>query len=448
MNDIFRTLPGFLVLAILSVTASAETITVCADGCDYPSINAAIAAASDGDVIQLAAETYFEGEPIDPLGKAITLRGVLDKAGKPASVLDGAGAHRVLICQGKETSSTVFEYLRIKNGDARGEYFPANVGGGMFNSDSSPTLTNCVFEGNSTSLYGGGGGMYNLISSPTLTGCVFEGNWAFNGGGMFNRDNSSPTLTNCTFTDNSGRAGGGMCNAETSIPTLSSCTFTGNSADTGGGMRNSNSSPSLTECTFAGNSANSRGGGMFNLHSSSPTLAECTFTGNSAAVGGGMWNFSSSPTLTDCTFTGNWVNGTYGLGGGMCNAETSIPTLADCTFTSNSAAFGGGMHNGETSIPTLDDCTLCENVPDQIDGFWADARDNCVATSCDDCDLPSDPCPTDLDENSITDGGDLGAFFVHWGDCLVEDCPADFNDDEVVDGIDLGILFSAWGPCQ
>ncbi|MCP4013780.1 MAG: hypothetical protein GY728_11795, partial [Phycisphaeraceae bacterium] len=79
---------------------------------------------------------------------------------------------------------------------------------------------------------------------------------------------------------------------------------------------------------------------------------------------------------------------------------------------------------------------------------WDDGGSNCVATSCDDCDLPSDACPTDLDLNGITDGGDLGVFFVHWGECQVEDCPADFNDDEVVDGIDLGILFSAWGPCQ
>ncbi|MCP4496931.1 MAG: hypothetical protein GY825_09135, partial [Phycisphaeraceae bacterium] len=108
MNHLYRTLPAAVALACSSVTASAETITVCASGCDYTSINAAIAAASDGDVIQLAAETYFEDDPIDPLGKAITLRGVLDKGGEPTSVLDGAGKHRVLICQSGETEATVF----------------------------------------------------------------------------------------------------------------------------------------------------------------------------------------------------------------------------------------------------------------------------------------------------------------------------------------------------
>ena len=109
MNHMYRTLLATVALAFSSVTASADTITVCASGCDYTSINAAIDAASDGDVIQLAAETYFEGQVIDTLGKAITLRGVLDKKGEPASVLDGAGSHRVLICESGEGAETVFE---------------------------------------------------------------------------------------------------------------------------------------------------------------------------------------------------------------------------------------------------------------------------------------------------------------------------------------------------
>jgi hypothetical protein len=42
-----------------------------------------------------------------------------------------------------------------------------------------------------------GGGMYNLNSSPVLTNCTFSGNWAqVTGGGIFNED-SSPVLTNC-----------------------------------------------------------------------------------------------------------------------------------------------------------------------------------------------------------------------------------------------------------
>ena len=131
-----------------STRASGDTLTVCASGCQYTSINAAINDASDGDVIQLSAETYFEGEQIDTLGKAITLRGSTDKAGDPASVLDGWGAngkpwlaHRVLICQSGETNATIFENLAIQSG-------AEEIGGGMYNKYSSPTLTDCNFGGN------------------------------------------------------------------------------------------------------------------------------------------------------------------------------------------------------------------------------------------------------------------------------------------------------------
>ena len=108
-----------------TTTANAETITVCASGCDHTSINAAIDVASDGDVIQLSAETYFEGAVIDTDGKAITLLGATDKGGNPVSILDGSESHHVLECSSKETGETVFQNLVIQN--ANTDYY----GGGM-----------------------------------------------------------------------------------------------------------------------------------------------------------------------------------------------------------------------------------------------------------------------------------------------------------------------------
>ena len=62
MKHMYRMLFATVALAFLSVTASASTITLGASGCDDTSINAAISAASGGDVIHLSAETYFQGE--------------------------------------------------------------------------------------------------------------------------------------------------------------------------------------------------------------------------------------------------------------------------------------------------------------------------------------------------------------------------------------------------
>ena len=70
-------------------TASAQTTrTVCASGCHYTSINAAIDDSSDGDIIQLSGETYTEGETID-MDIDLTIIGEVDSAGDPVTIISG-----------------------------------------------------------------------------------------------------------------------------------------------------------------------------------------------------------------------------------------------------------------------------------------------------------------------------------------------------------------------
>ncbi len=86
--------------------------------------------------------------PIDPDGKAIAIRGVVaeDDARTPLTVLDGDGAHRVLVCRSGEDERTVFENLVVTNG-----HDPAG-GNGMANLDAShPTLRHCTFTLNGAS---------------------------------------------------------------------------------------------------------------------------------------------------------------------------------------------------------------------------------------------------------------------------------------------------------
>ncbi|MDG2423941.1 MAG: right-handed parallel beta-helix repeat-containing protein, partial [Phycisphaerales bacterium] len=227
----FMILTAGVVLSLLGsqLAFATTTYTVCPDGCHYTSIQDAIDASSDGDVIQLQAGTYFEGEVIDTLNKAITILGAEDSNGNPLSIIDGDNTHRVLQCVGGEDDMTVFENLVIRNGNASGGW-PDMLGGGMYNSNfSSPTLDNCTFTGNSA--FYGGGGMYNEgISNPRLDNCTFENNSAYYGGGMYNK--SSPILTDCTFTDNSAVFdGGGMYNYGSSSPTLTNTIVCSNTPD-------------------------------------------------------------------------------------------------------------------------------------------------------------------------------------------------------------------------
>ena len=157
--------------------------------------------------------------------------------------------------------------------------------------------------------YNVGGGMYNNLGSPTVTNCIFSGNSATNGSGIYNNYYSSPTVTNCTFSRNSAtNNGGGMDSNSFSNPTVTNCTFSGNSATNGGGMYNySFSSPIVTNCTFIGNSATSNGGGMSNLSGSNPLVTNCILWGNTAPNGPQIYKDGSSfPTVSYCDVQGGW----------------------------------------------------------------------------------------------------------------------------------------------
>jgi uncharacterized repeat protein (TIGR02543 family) len=209
------------------------------------------------------------------------------------------------------------------------------------------------------------GAYLTVLDGFTITGGN-AGNNLYDGGGMYN-ENCSPIVTNCTFSGNTADGGGGMYNYNSS-PTVTNCTFSGNTTSgnsRGGGMRNDNSSPTVTNCTFSGNTANGNGygGGMYNYSSSSPTVTNCTFSGNTAGNaggGGGMCNWKSSPTVTNCTFSGNTA-GTYGNGGGIYSENSSSPTVTNCTFSGNTAGgSGGGMYN-DSGSPTVTNCIFWDN---------------------------------------------------------------------------------------
>lgn len=50
--------------------------------------------------------------------------------------------------------------------------------------------------------------------------------------------------------------------------------------------------------------------------------------------------------------------------------------------------------------------------------------------------------PSDLNDDGVVDGADLGLLLGDWGKC--NDCGGDLNDDGIVDGADLGTLLGAW----
>lgn len=257
-------------LASLGVTAEADMITVCEEGCDFVSINAAIATASDGDVLVLSPETYREGEPIDPAGRRITLRGVPDQDGDgdPETILDGALGHPVLRCLSGETRETVFENLVIRNGSS-------SSGGGMLAVSCEATFLDCVFVGNRATDFGGA--VLNYFGALHLERCEFRRNYAGAEGGAMVDDRSASRLLDCTFLDNETLGqGGGLACMTGALTSVTDGTFRENRAAFGGAIFSYQSSPMIVDSTFVSNVAGESGASLHNLDSS-PTLQGCVF---------------------------------------------------------------------------------------------------------------------------------------------------------------------------
>jgi len=259
----------FFVSLALCAVAHADELLVPAD---YPTIQAAIDAAVDGDTVIVADGTYTgeSNRDIDFLGKAITVRSTdpNDPNIVAATIINCDGTrtdpHRGFYFYSGEDTNSVLSGFTIANGHAR-------CGGGIYCVSSSPTITNCVFLDNKAEYYEWFG------PSPLL-------------------ENSSPMVNNGTRVrimcpppppQRRGNGAGFCCVDSNSI--LRNCTFSGNSAyEQGGGMYSSGGSPTLINCIFRGNSARGGGGGLYN-ELGSPTLINCIFSGNSARSGGGMW---------------------------------------------------------------------------------------------------------------------------------------------------------------
>jgi hypothetical protein len=267
------------------VTISATTIHIPQD---YPTIQAGIDAASDGDTVFVASGTYVENI-IWPATNGIKLIG----SGEYDCIIDGNQSGSVIRFEndldGIIDTTTLITGFTIQNGWAE------DSGGGIIMSGSSPTFRDVTISGNSV-------GYCTIID-----GC--EGF----GGGIY-LYNSNPVLRDMTINDNS-------------------------SDSTGGGMYLLNSSPILTNVTVSGNTAKAYGGGMLNIYGSNPTLTNSIFWGNSPYE---IYLWGDAISITYSDIQGGWEGeGNIDADPLFCNPDSS-----DFRLLPDSPCIGTGQ-NGD-----------------------------------------------------------------------------------------------------
>lgn len=200
-----------LVLWGLTAQGAADILVVKPDGTgDYPTIQAAVDAAANGDVIELA-DGVFVGDgnrDIDVSGKQITVR---SQGGPEACVIDCQGGpsdrHRGFYFHGYYWGGkAVLEGMTITNGYA--------LQGGAINClGASHTIADCIFLLN-TAIGEGGRSVAILTRSPRSLGACSAQTWQPTGAGPRSAIRPTPSLSAAPSLETGPRGKGEGCDCE------------------------------------------------------------------------------------------------------------------------------------------------------------------------------------------------------------------------------------------
>jgi len=321
------------VVPTATATPLPATDTVCASGCDFSTIQAAIDDASTeaGAIIEITDPVHTEAGIVVHKGKDVTIRGL----GADVTIVQ---AHETLdetpqrVFFVEEGATAIFERMTIRHGEPS---VKEECGGGILNRGAL-TIKYCVVSDNVAI---GGGGVSNfgalIIVASTINNNVARGD--------------GPRGIECG-------GGGGVKSSKGTLAIINS-TITGNqaglrSAGLGGGIRTGcGCTAEIINSTISGNKAARYGGGI--AGAGTVQITNCTISNNAVGGGGGaLWvrgtvNLENTIVAdntgsSDCIIggTGGQVNtGSFGINrnnlieDGSCNADFSVdPKLSPLAY--------------------------------------------------------------------------------------------------------------------
>lgn len=307
----------------------------------YPTIQAAVDAASAGDTVLIDPGTYNESISVF---EDITVQGL----GTPESVVITGG---VSMDVGRLGAVTVLGTLGFASElDVFNCIFD---GGGVDVDNSAISFANTLFKNCS------GGAVVGSLVLFSFDSCVFDSNT----GGAVRPFDGVATFTGCEFIDNTGRAVTGQ-DLE-----FTDCLFLNNSDTSGPAaiqLTSSFGSCSIIGCDFIGNTSGGLAAAVYlsNDNDGAPAgvVTDCSFQNNTAGAGGGALRLSTVPnppvTVSGTAFCGNSpsdIVGVVNLGAG-----NSFTAQCDCLADVNGdgsvspADFTAWINAFNNSLPGCD----------------------------------------------------------------------------------------------
>jgi predicted outer membrane repeat protein len=243
------------------------TDTVCASGCDFSTIQAAVNAG--GTIIEITDPVHTEAGIVVDGDITVTIRGLgADTTIVQAhETLEDSPERVFLIMEGADVT---LEDMTVRHGRPSVE---DEHGGGIMNYGTL-TVRNCVITANSAR---GGGGIDNRHGTLTIVGSTIRNNVARGDG---------PRGVEC--------GGGGGIKCSSGTMRLINSTITANQAGLrsvglGGGIRTGcGCTAEIVNSTISGNKAAKYGGGI--AAAGRVSITNCTITKNTVGSGGGaLW---------------------------------------------------------------------------------------------------------------------------------------------------------------
>jgi hypothetical protein len=326
------------------------TATVCAQGCDFFTIQAAIDAAFYGDTILVSAGTYEEN--INFIGKEIA---VVAEAGAASTFISGVEGP-VVTFESQETRSAVLQGFTITNGFA-------SDGGGIKIQSASPSIADNVIVDN---LGCAGAGISIRFGSPLIFRNQIVGNAKYGcsgglgGGGIVIGGASAAEVIDNLIADNASSDGGGISLFAAGDPTIRGNEIRDNvAAHEGGGISLVNRSDALIAQNVIHGNVALEGGGLYWLVPSGargPRLVNNTIANNHSPMGSGVLaaGFQEQAALYN-----NIIVGRLGQVAVLCDGTygDQEPIFAhNDVFSLGAAAYGGTCsdHTGERSNISAD----------------------------------------------------------------------------------------------
>lgn len=364
----------------------------------YPTIQAAINAARNGDEVIAFPGVYFEN--INFLGKAIIVRSVNpdDTNIVASTVINGSRA----LSSADEGSVVTFNHFETSRAALSGfslvggigfllwPRYGVRVGGGIYCSNSSPTITSCLIISNTA---GTGGGVYCGFGSPKFMGCNLSYNTAVVGGGAYLCYAGCPRVSRCVISKNKAtQDGGGIYCVTYGGMILDNSLICGNSAQRGGGILVQRCTAYIKSTDILGNT----GAGIFAYDDGHPDVLNSILWLNrggqiwlgpydptikirySGVQGGyvGEGNLNIDPRFVQAGFWdeyGNWVDGDYHLledspciDRGIANY---VPGPCETDLDGLPRVIGGRIDMGAYEF---DHAPVANAGPDQVAYAWID----------------------------------------------------------------------------